>query len=499
MQDNNNIDNQFTDFAWGEMSKVLDKEMPQKKRNRTLFFWLFGFAMLAGVSFLFLNSYNGKNENSSEVASLGLGEKVIAESNESVQSPTLKEDTPMKEIKSNEIVGEKIQRKEEAKRTNSQENALMNTGASTLPVKQPTTQSTNQGVVRNIDQKKVVKNNLSQKEYNEKQVVKNESTIINTVKTKIVKESAKKVLENTQIEKTETIQEEIKLEKQIAKEKDTSVDLAKENEPSNVGNKEMVEALVKQTVEKEEPIIKEQVEESTLDESLAKETNKEDSKIEEAEERVESTKDKKWSFGVNTIVYVNKDFEYINDWVSYAFVKRDLSNKFALSIGLGYTNFLFKNSKINDEIRFDSDDMTMPELGSDPSTIGGDMDSVSVNLETKSTIRKHFFNVPLALHYNINKKIGLETGIGFEFLLNSVEDRIVKEINPYYHAGFNFYLNDKINLGISYKLLGARFENNNIDKNQNIPATNSSFEITYPDLVLKNYNHLFGLKLGYTF
>ncbi len=49
-----NINEEFTDFAWSKMRKTLDKEMPVKdKKDRRLFFWLFFFFSLLAIGIYF--------------------------------------------------------------------------------------------------------------------------------------------------------------------------------------------------------------------------------------------------------------------------------------------------------------------------------------------------------------------------------------------------------------------------------------------------------------
>jgi len=497
MQDKNNIDNQYTDFAWGEMSKVLDKEMPQKKRKRTIFFWLFGFVMLAGVSILILIYYNNRNEDSTEVAALSFGENVVAESKESIQQTRLTDNVTKQELDADKIIDKELQSRKEEKVTQVQTKNSINTNVNTLPTKQPESQRINQNAAQN-KANKVAKNNRTPYEKNESKILINRTPIINNLKTTDAKEEVENVLNNKQIEENKAPEEAVRIDQQTTKEKKNQIDPAKKDKPSIVESKDVVESTIKESIKIEQPTIRQQVEDLTLDESLAKETNSEAPKSEEDEVKVEVTKEKKWSFGVNTSIYVNKDFEYINDWASSAFVKRDLNNKFALSLGLGYTNFFFENSEESNLRSATSDDMSMPELDADPNGMLDSMNSTEI-VTSRSRIRSHFINVPIALHYKINRKIGLETGVGFEFLLNPSEVEVVKSINPYYHAGFNFYVNNKLNLGLSYKLLGSRFESKNDDRSlQNVPQP-GAFDLSVSKSIIKNYNHLFGLKLGYTF
>ncbi|HFB99272.1 MAG TPA: hypothetical protein ENJ53_00570, partial [Phaeodactylibacter sp.] len=59
--DHNNYqpDEQFTNKGWGEMRKLLDEEMPVKKKKYRGFFWIFLFVGLGAVSMLW--SFYHKN------------------------------------------------------------------------------------------------------------------------------------------------------------------------------------------------------------------------------------------------------------------------------------------------------------------------------------------------------------------------------------------------------------------------------------------------------
>lgn len=61
-KDNIHIDNEFTDHSWREMSKLLDQEMPVKKRKkRLIWIWFLGLGLLGLIGLAYLQPDNRPN------------------------------------------------------------------------------------------------------------------------------------------------------------------------------------------------------------------------------------------------------------------------------------------------------------------------------------------------------------------------------------------------------------------------------------------------------
>ena len=62
------IDSQFINHSWQEMSKLLDKELPvKKKKRRFIWVWFFGFGLLvSALTFQYFNQKNNINPKSIE-------------------------------------------------------------------------------------------------------------------------------------------------------------------------------------------------------------------------------------------------------------------------------------------------------------------------------------------------------------------------------------------------------------------------------------------------
>ena len=80
-KDNVHIDNEFTDHSWREMSKLLDQEMPVKKRKKRLvWIWFLGLGLLGLIGFAYLQQDNRQNLKSFPVPAIT--KKVATKSND---------------------------------------------------------------------------------------------------------------------------------------------------------------------------------------------------------------------------------------------------------------------------------------------------------------------------------------------------------------------------------------------------------------------------------
>ena len=498
MHDNNNIDDQFTDFAWGEMSKVLDKEMPQKKRNRTVFFWLFGLALFASVTFLYFNS--GKEQVDMAATSVISNINPVQESSTKLESEN------------------SISIRTESTLVENDKNDKKNTNPSSI-AKLSLAQNVNSNINKSVKSKNELESPKNEKNSNSNaslgtgaiKSVPKKNDIFNTktnLETKIIPNAVK-----------ETTEKEVKISPITEVKEIAAVQEANIEEGENNGGENIISNSAQKTKETKEEtlaLIEDQEIEKSEDEIASNSqlpTAKEETIIEEtttsndpegSEDEEQKTLNKKqaskWSLGINSIVYLNKDINYINDWTSYVFVKRDFNKKFGVSLGLGYTNFLFNNNKIVNERTSSAntpelDDLTteVDPTAMDPST-GGNL-AEQEKTDKKISFRKHFVTIPLAAHYKFNSKLSSEIGLGCEILLNPTEEEVFKKLNPYFYSGFNFHINKKLNVGLFYKLIGDRKTptKKSVSFDMNDPQGDNS------DLDFVNYNHLFGLKLGYTF
>lgn len=80
-KDNLHIDNEFTDHSWLEMSKLLDQEMPVKKRKKRLvWIWFLGLSLFGLMTFGYLQKDNGPTLKSLPIPAIT--KKVAANSND---------------------------------------------------------------------------------------------------------------------------------------------------------------------------------------------------------------------------------------------------------------------------------------------------------------------------------------------------------------------------------------------------------------------------------
>ena len=488
MQDNNNnIDNQFTDFAWGEMSKILDKEMPQKKRNRTVFFWLIGLALITSISLFYLNT--NMQEEHKEMAGMSIGDGVIT----SNETAAVKIDKPTKKETNDSNLTVKNDAKINTKNnSNVDESAQRNTVNNLKTKKTPTQQSDK--LISKVQEKPPVhissNSTVAKKDVVQKQVLTNVNEVAPAQKDLSIEEQiSDNENELLPVEKENILTED---ETVISKNQDAKVESAQE-----IAKTEILE----NTLEQSEQVVSEKSEflEETLVENVIEQPSTEENKV-----KVINKTNKMWALGIQSTVYTNKDFRNIQDWSSNIYLKRTLNRKFAISLGLGYTNVLYKNEDENGRSILGAQTSGQMEPAEDMSMMDGQNQGFPgiTTLGFGENIRNHYLNVPLTAHYNINPRLSLSAGPGVEFLLNTSENDFSKKLNPFLHAGFNFHINDHLGIGLSYKFIGNRFvEEVNKDGAFDLSTPSAANGDPYIiDLVpLNDFKNLFGFRLDFTF
>lgn len=484
MPDKFNIDDQFTERAWGEMSKVLDKELPVKKKNRTIFFFLFGAAALLLLGVLYFA--NVEEEVKYQRPTI---QKQLTEKNEGAKSNNTAQNKIIDVIK--------IEAKEKVN-TLALDKDTKDSFESTPNTKLVEHQN-NQSAGSLEEEITTIKAKL-----NHEAIVSNElHKVISQINVpKIISQNKNIDAKNIE-EKEEVLTDAVSLDenkKEVQKDPIVMLEEKQEKAETKILEKEEI-AKEEITKTKENLLAEEKLNAAT--ENLLND----ESKVEEvaAEEEKIKVKANKWTLGLRTNIFVNPEFNNIEDWTVGTLLTFDLGKKFKIGTGPAYTYSVSKldNNDKGDQIfgaQTGDDNMEMDTTDtSTPSTSGsgdpdGNQGGFTPGLSViKNQLKVHYLDLPLFLQFNLNKRIGLELGGGTMIKLSSDQTEELKNLVLYTKAGFNFNINKHLSLSAQYKFTSTRFKNQNNFDNRNLDAYEQSLRVTLPS------KHAFGLGLRYRF